>query len=307
MTAAKLSVDHFTGCMLGLATGDALGAPHEGGPIERMLWRAIGKTRNGELRWTDDTQMSLDLAGSLLANGGLDLADLARRFAAGYAWHRGYGPGAAKVLKRIRNGMDWEVAATSVYPDGSLGNGAAMRAPVIALFYAHDLDAIRRVTAASSRITHAHPLGIEGAVLVAVATYALLHQMQNAEVFSLLHRHCSVQGLGPRLALAESMLGNDDAVAPARVVAKLGNGITAETSCVTALFAALRFRGSTYEEMLAFLIRCRGDVDTLAAMAGAMWGAANGAGKLPRMALERRDHIASAGEQLFRFHQSTLM
>lgn len=299
--------DHFTGCMLGLATGDALGAPHEGGPIERTLWRVIGKTRNGELRWTDDTQMSLDLAESLLANGGLDLADLARRFAAGYTWHRGYGPGAANILKRIRNGMDWEVAATSVYPDGSLGNGAAMRAPVIALFYAHDVETMLRVTTASSRITHAHRLGVEGAVLVAVATYALLHQMQNAEVWSLLQRHCSAQGLGPRLALAESMLGNDEAVTPARVVARLGNGITAEQSCVTALFAALRFRASPYEDMLAFLIACRGDVDTMAAMAGAMWGAANGAGKLPQIAIERRDHIAGVGEQLFRFQRSTLI
>jgi hypothetical protein len=29
--------------MLGLATGDVLGAPHEGGLLERLLWRVIGR------------------------------------------------------------------------------------------------------------------------------------------------------------------------------------------------------------------------------------------------------------------------
>ena len=69
-----LSPDHFSGCLLGLASGDALGAPYEGGFMERALWRAIGRTRDGEARWADDTRMSLDLAESLLARG--DCRDL---------------------------------------------------------------------------------------------------------------------------------------------------------------------------------------------------------------------------------------
>lgn len=93
--------DRFTGCLLGLALGDALGAPFEGGPIERAVWRIIGRTRDGRMRWTDDTQMSLDLAESLVANRALDLDDLAARFAKSYRWSRGYGPGAAKLLRRI--------------------------------------------------------------------------------------------------------------------------------------------------------------------------------------------------------------
>ncbi len=61
----------YVGCLLGLACGDAMGAPQEGGMIERLVWRFIGKTESGSLRWTDDTQMSLDLAKSLLAKGAL--------------------------------------------------------------------------------------------------------------------------------------------------------------------------------------------------------------------------------------------
>ncbi len=71
----------FRGCFLGLALGDALGAPYEGGPLERLLWRVLGATRSGAIRWTDDTQMSLDLAESLSDNGALVLDDVAKRFA----------------------------------------------------------------------------------------------------------------------------------------------------------------------------------------------------------------------------------
>jgi hypothetical protein len=41
----NFTLDQFVGCLLGLATGDALGAPHEGGTIERLVWRLIGQPR----------------------------------------------------------------------------------------------------------------------------------------------------------------------------------------------------------------------------------------------------------------------
>ena len=88
--ASPLLAEQFQGCLLGLALGDALGAKSEGGAAERMAWRMLGRTRTGRLRWTDDTQMTLDLAESLLAHGTLDPDDLARRFAQSYRWSRGY-------------------------------------------------------------------------------------------------------------------------------------------------------------------------------------------------------------------------
>ncbi len=97
--------DRYTGCLLGLALGDACGAPLEGGWPERLLWRCIGTTRQGVMRWTDDTQMALDI-GEVVPEQGRD--DIAQRFACSYSWSRGYGPGAAKVLRRIRRGMPWQ-------------------------------------------------------------------------------------------------------------------------------------------------------------------------------------------------------
>lgn len=178
----KFEQERFTGCLLGLAMGDALGAPYEGGILERLLWRLIGRTSYGRLRWTDDTQMAVDLAVSLLDLDGVDADAIAQRFASSYRWSRGYGPSAARVLQRIRRGEPWVEASRSVYPEGSFGNGAAMRAPVLALFYPTDQQGLIEAATTSASITHAHPLGIEGAVLLALAAQALLQRQTVDEV-----------------------------------------------------------------------------------------------------------------------------
>lgn len=302
-----LTLDQFTGCMLGLALGDALGAPYEGGVLERLVWRLIGRTRDGRLRWTDDTQMALDLAESLLARSGLQPDDLARRFAASYSWTRGYGPGTARVLKRIRRGESWEAASRAVYPNGSYGNGAAMRSPILALFFAHDYDALVAAARDSARITHAHPLGIEGAVLVAVATHALLFRNPPSHILDAVRAECRSPEMTGRLEAASAWLSEGATPSPREVAKRLGNGTTAATSCVTALYIGLRHLERSFEEMMQFVIACGGDTDTLGAMAGALWGAWNGAAGLPTVALEKREDLEAVTSRLFaRTGQSSL-
>jgi len=130
-----INSNKFSGCFLGLAIGDAYGAPFEGGPIERLLWKAIGKTKNGKVRYTDDTQMSIDLASSFIQNNGINQEHLATTFAENYHWSRGYGPSAAWLLKKIKNGANWQDVNRIKFKDGSFGNGAAMRAPILAMCF----------------------------------------------------------------------------------------------------------------------------------------------------------------------------
>ena len=299
-SAAHTTEDQFIGCLLGLALGDALGAPYEGGPLERALWRLIGRTGDGCARWTDDTRMSLDLAESLLAQGKLDQDDLARRFAASYAWRRGYGPSTARLLKRVRRGQPWAQAVKAVYPEGSFGNGAAMRAPVVALFYGADPARMLGATRASAVVTHAHPLGVEGAILVAVASQALLARATPAQVMAAAGIHCRTNDMLRRLDIATDWLTHDARPSAHEVAGQLGNGMTAATSCVTALYIGLRHIDARFEDLIAFTIACGGDVDTLAAMAGAMWGAYNGAARLPDVALEQRALLQATAQQLYR-------
>jgi len=95
------SLKKYSGCFLGLAIGDSYGAAYEGGSMEKLLWRIIGTTKDGKLRYTDDTQMSIDLAQSFLYNHTVNQEHLASTFASSYQWSRGYGPSATKLLKKI--------------------------------------------------------------------------------------------------------------------------------------------------------------------------------------------------------------
>lgn len=76
--------DRYLGCLLALATGDALGTtlefrpPGTFEPIDDMV--GGGPFRLESDQWTDDTSMALCSAESLLACGGLDPEDQLRRY-----------------------------------------------------------------------------------------------------------------------------------------------------------------------------------------------------------------------------------
>ena len=287
--------------MIVMALGDALGAPLEGGPIEGFVWRLIGKTQQGEMRWTDDTQMALDIAESLSDRGALEPDDLARRFASSYRWSRGYGPGTAKLLKQVASGADWRQVNRSVHRDGSFGNGAAMRAPVIGLFYAARPGDLHTAARQSASITHAHPLGIEGAVLLASATALAVGTDHALEILQGAAAHCELLPFTKRLESASTWLQSGDQPTAQEVSRELGNGIAASESCVTAVYIALRFLKQPFTKMQDFVAICGGDVDTIGAMAGAVWGAANGASRLPSdllHKLEQRDRLVAAAAAL---------
>lgn len=281
------TLDQFQGCLLGLSLGDALGAPFEGGLLERLLWRVIGTTKQGEMRWTDDTQMSIDIIESFLRRGDIDPDDLAISFAKSYRWSRGYGPKAAKVLRRIAKGADWRKANRSGYASGSFGNGAAMRAPIIGLICAnHPAELVKRASLSAS-VTHAHPLGIEGAILLAQVTASALLDAGPLDAIRQGAGHCSLDPFTSRLTIARAWLESSSEVASRDVRRQLGNGIAAQTSCVTAVYLALRFRDQSFLTMQRFIADIGGDADTIGAMAGAVWGAANGYSMLPTDLLER--------------------
>ena len=286
--------DKFIGCLLGLAYGDAICAAYEGGIIERLLWRLIGRTKANELRFTDDTQMSLDIAQSFITQGKLDQNKLAYAFAKSYQWSRGYGPSAAKVLKRIRRNMSWQEANVSVYENGSFGNGAAMRAPVLAMcFKITDLE-FEQAVIQSSEITHANSLAIEGALLIAHATAYALYDISNGEINTGLLNIVKTDIFKKKLRACQEHLQLNTELDVCDVKKLFGNEITAEQSCITAIYLSMKFRNEPFLNLLNFIKKLGGDTDTIAAMSGAIWGAFNGAEKMQESVLpkiEKQDEI----------------
>jgi poly(ADP-ribose) glycohydrolase ARH3 len=284
---SMINKESFSGCFLGLALGDALCAPYEGGLLERIMWQLIGRTGRGKKRYTDDTQMSMDTAESLCENRGVDQEHLARTFASSYRWSRGYGRGAARTLKKIKQGANWQEVNRSRYPEGSYGNGAAMRAPIPALYFHGDESQINQATEKISAITHTHPLAIEGAQLVALSTSVALSQANFSSLFEILLKNSTLNEYQIRIERAGQWLEEKKAVETTTVVEKLGNGIAALDSCVTALYIAARHIDLPFSDMLKFVIQCSGDTDTIGAMAGAIWGAYNGLDGLSRADREK--------------------
>ncbi len=274
------SKDKFIGCFLGLAYGDAICAPFEGGPIERLLWRLVGKTKTGELRFTDDTQMSIDIATSFLTEGKIDQEKTASEFASSYKWSRGYGPSAAKVLKRIRDGYSWKDASKSIYPEGSFGNGAAMRAPILAMCVNNSDELFEDTIVSVSEITHRHPLAVEGAMLLAYATSYAFMNLENYSICESLMELSNNRVFNRKLNICINQLSSDKQLSYREIENQLGNGITAEESCVTTIYLGLIFRHRPFIELLNSAKNIGGDTDTIAAMAGAIWGAFNGAQKM---------------------------
>src|SRR6478736_5375445 len=136
--------DRFIGCLLGLAIGDALGACFEGQSPEqigrryRSVEQLIGSPPEGELWYTDDTQMAIGVAQTLIACGRIDEQVICKRFAENYVPQRGYGRGARAVLEAMIEGKDHQSLAANQFPGGSFGNGAAMRVAPVGLVFRHD-------------------------------------------------------------------------------------------------------------------------------------------------------------------------
>jgi poly(ADP-ribose) glycohydrolase ARH3 len=265
----------YIGCIVGLILGDALCAPYEGGVLERGLWRFIGKTKNGKLRFTDDTQMSMDVAESLIQQNGIDQDHLAIMFSNGYDWTRGYGPEAGRILKNIRNGKNWRTINKRKYPDGSFGNGAAMRVAPISLFY-RDKNGLFEKVRKVSEITHAHPLAIEGAWIIALSINMALDDTDEKEVIYAVMASCKSEKFKNKAIIASEWLASGSEYNSKEISKALGNGMAALDSCISALFIALSYRNKQFDEMIRLVQSGGGDADTIGSMAGAIWGAYNG-------------------------------
>lgn len=184
-----------------------------------------------------------------------------------------------------------------------------MRAPIIGLFYASESDAAVGAARVSARVTHAHPLGIEGAVMMATAVLRALHTRNSDDVFDFAALRCRQAAFVDRIAVARRWLQDRKPREPGEVVKKLGHGISATGSCVTGLCLGARFLSDSFLDLQSFVAHCGGDADTIGAMSGAIWGAANGASHLPEaelQKLEQKERLEGIAAALYRVHVGRL-
>ncbi len=294
----------FTGALIGSAVGDALGAPVEGWSMERVRSvyseRKLWKMSYG--RYTDDTELMIGVAESLIKNKGFNGADMARTFIQNYDAKRGYGPGSTGALKRIKAGESWKEVSKKLFcGEGSYGNGAAMRIAPVGLFYYDNADVLREIAYKSSLITHSHELGKAGAALQAFAV-ALAVRGQKESMLSELKNFAQNNVYKEKIRRIETLLDKD--ATKKEIIAKLGNGMAAFNSVPTAIYSFLRF--DRFEDSVIYAISLGGDTDTIGAMTGAISGAYYGDGAIPNEWIEQledgekgKSYIKRLAEELY--------
>lgn len=292
--------DALEGCLLGTAAGDMLGLPFEnlsrahvgrllrGQPLEQSLLLHRGLV-------SDDTEHTVMLARSLLDEPD-DAPRFARRFAARLRWWLlsappGVGSATARGILKLWIGFPPSRSGVS-----SAGNGPAMRAALIGVVCGDDTGRLVKFTRASVVLTHTDPRACDGALLVACAAAcsrrlggcapaSALDALVAAHVCASAGRVDSfVEPLaGMRTALAQGL----DVGAYARSIG-CERGVTGFVmhTVPVAVFAWI-LHSADFRRGITEVVRCGGDTDSVAAIAGAILGTGLGAQAIPAAWLSR--------------------
>jgi poly(ADP-ribose) glycohydrolase ARH3 len=294
----------FLGGMVGSALGDAIG--------EMAFWRSDEArlrskiARSDVLVYTDDTAMAIGLAEAITQAGWLDEQHLGDTFRANYKrepW-RGYAMGPPTVFSLVeRRGMSYSEAACSLFGgQGSFGNGAAMRIAPVGLFF-HDAPDLYEQARASASVTHAHPVGVDGAAVLAwVIAQAVKLDPQEPfpfEPFSQgLVDFARTPEIRDKMVLVRALLA--EGARPPDAARRLGRSVAVHQSMPFAVYSFLRHPQS-FEACLFCAVLNGGDRDTLGAMACAVSGAYLGIEAIPqgwRERLENREYIEELAVRL---------
>lgn len=309
------------GVLIGAACADALGAPFEFGmPGEwsrRFPEPVVGGTGEmiggGGFGWapgefTDDTQMGLLLAESILATGGIDLDDLWNRWTRWARTANDVGIITRATLGRPTREGAAEAAHRDVGRSGS--NGALMRVfPIGIAFLGLTGDEATRATMAAAvaqaAITHHDPAAGWGAAIAA----ELIRRAVLAP---------TLPGVRPGSTAVDPLAELDDIVAcvPAPVRDRFATMLAPDWTpnqpgdpsngsvwgCLAQAVWALRHHHG-YHDVVTAAIDLGGDTDTVACVAGAIAGAAYSIQGIPGRWLTYvhgnidRDAVAPAGTQ----------
>ena len=298
----------FAGCLLGLAIGDALGMPVEGWPPEviRMQYGVLSDFRPASSRalqagqFTDDTQMMLMHAKSVIATGGVDGDDLARRFV---AWlHsgdvRGIGRSTLHSIKRLEGGTDWRESGQT--GEFAAGNGVAMRIAPIGLIDCQHIERLKQDVRTAGAITHRNPEALAGGLAIAYAVARLATgEMRPATLIDETATFIGLSEVSRNLQRARSLLESDTPAADA--LATLGTSGYVVHTVASAFYCFVRTPDNVKQTVIEAVMAGH-DADTTGAVAGALSGAYNGLYAIPkrwREGIERGEYIEALARKLY--------
>lgn len=276
----------LAGLLLGGAVGDSLGLPGEGisPQRQRKLWPGDLRHRFlfGRGMISDDTEHAFMTAQAMLEAGG-DVERFRRSLAWKLRWWfvalpAGVGMATARACVRLWLGVPPERSGVN-----SAGNGPAMRSAILGAVFARKPEKRREFVRASTRLTHLDPRAETAALAVAEAAAWIVRGEESIADFI---GHLPVLGADDKwkrlCRRITDALVQQEAAADFAASLGLANGVTgyAYHTVPVALYAWLRHRGD-FATAVTDTIRCGGDTDSVAAIAGALAGGDVGVGGIP--------------------------
>ncbi|QWV95366.1 ADP-ribosyl-[dinitrogen reductase] hydrolase [Geomonas oryzisoli] len=283
-------ISRARGAFIGLAVGDALGAPVEFmtrgeikdkyGVLKEMVGGGWLRLKPGQV--TDDTEMSLCLARAIVKEGGWNLQAAADNLA---GWLKSKPIDVGDTCRRgIRNYMLRGILETPPNEwDG--GNGAAMRTLPVALCTVGNDLLLDRLTLEQAHLTHNHPYSDSASIYLG----RLLHLALTGRSMLQLRREADqLISLHPSFAF-DPYKG-------------LATGYVVDT--MQTVFHCF-FRSRSFEGCVIDTVNQGGDADTTGAVAGALAGAYYGEEGIPsrwrkKLAKDLVAEISDLAEQLMR-------
>lgn len=286
--------DRVRGMMLGLAIGDALGAPIEGRSARRIRKTYKGRltemmaTRSRDAGYTtDDTALTVALAESILEQGEYQPGSAMEYYLHWFfADGHGMGTNTKFVFKAADEGLDPAEAAemfTYLRPERVVSNGALMRCSPIAAWYAADPASADQAVIADAHMTHHNPISSESCV------------SYNRGLMDILNGGDQVAFSSP-VPVVHAAANAPRGVA--RDLATQGKGMV--LVALAASTWAVR-SGRDFEDAMVELINWGGDADTNGAIAGALLGAKYGPDAIPERwtdKLVERDYFVDLADRL---------
>ena len=276
----------FSGCLIGLAIGDALGAPIEfktvGSfkPVNDFIGGGMFNLNPGE--FTDDTSLALCLAESLTRCNGFDAKDQMETYwkwlSEGHLSIRDKAVGIGKTTMRAifeykKSGNPYSRITNSM----SAGNGSIMRLAPVPLFYIDDpLQAIK-MSGESSKTTHGLQVTTDACRYFGGLIWAALNGLSKEEIlsdcFSPVSGYWREHEMVADLALVAS--GSFKRKTPPDIK---GGGYVVQ-SLEAALWAF--YNSDSYEEGVLKAVNLGDDADTTGAVYGQLAGAYYGLDEIP--------------------------
>lgn len=288
------------GAVVGLAVGDALGAPFEfrrasqiASPLPAFELAWMGHPPG---TWTDDTAMARNLWCSLIEmHGSFDPDDVVRRHLEWIA------TGPPDVGNQTRAALAEAAkgtpeAARVVFerrgPEVSAGNGSVMCCAPLGVVRANEPERLRDEAPALSMLTHWDGRCRTACLAVTWALAALVRgEDPETAVRSALHETAALEG-GEELEFLVGEAGR------ARPLDGPDMGFTLFCAGIALQVAG---EGLGFEQGLRHVVGLGGDTDTNAAVAGSLLGAAHGMEAIPSRWLDRlaeRDAILVEAQAL---------